>query len=254
MASYISTSAIAEHNNKDSCWIIVHGKVYDVTEFLNGMCQSNISKGPSFIRCTEHPGGSRIILKYAGKDATEAYDPIHPPDAITSNLPKEKHLGAVDPATIVKVVKEVTEEDRRRETALAARPSLDEILNLHDFEAVAKRVLPAKAWAYYSSAADDEITIRENHNAYQRIWFRPRILRNVSQVDWSHKILGYKTSLPVYISATALGKLGHPDGELCLTRAAGRHNVIQMIPTLASYSFDEIVDAALPTQTLFLQL
>lgn len=155
---------------------------------------------------------------------------------------------------MVKAVKKVTAADLRRQQLLDARPSLEEVLNLHDFEVVAKKVLPEKAWAYYSSAADDEITIRENHNAYQRIWFRPRILRNVASVDWSHQILGHKTSLPVYISATALGKLGHPEGELCLTRAAGKHNVIQMIPTLASCSFDEIVDVATPEQTLFLQL
>jgi hypothetical protein len=39
-----------------------------------------------------------------------------------------------------------------------------------------------------------------------RVWFRPRILRNVSTVDYSTSILGYKTSMPVYITATALGK------------------------------------------------
>ena len=56
-----------------------------------------------------------------------------------------------------------------------------------------------KAWAYYSSAADDEITVRENHAAYHRIWFRPRVLRNVTEVDFSTKILGHKTSMPIYI-------------------------------------------------------
>ncbi|KAI0059917.1 glyoxylate dehydrogenase [Artomyces pyxidatus] len=237
MSTLVSGEVVQQHNNRSSCWIIVHGKVYDVTEFLD-----------------EHPGGSKIILKYAGKDATEAYEPIHPPDAITTNLPKEKHLGTVDPNTIVQVVKEVTEADLRRKMLMEARPPLEEILNLHDFEAVAKVVLPEKAWAYYSSASDDEITIRENRLAYQRVWFRPRVLRDVSKVDWSTTILGQKSSLPVYISATALGKLGHPDGELNLTRAAGKHGVIQMIATLASCSFDEIVDAALPDQTFFLQL
>lgn len=44
---------VAKHNNKDSCHVIVHGNIYDVTEFL-----------------PDHPGGSGIILKYAGKDAT----------------------------------------------------------------------------------------------------------------------------------------------------------------------------------------
>ncbi|KAI0821419.1 glyoxylate dehydrogenase [Irpex lacteus] len=228
---------VAEHASRESCWIIVHGKVYDVTEFLD-----------------EHPGGARIILKYAGKDATEAYEPIHPPDAITTNLPVSKHLGVIDASTIAKVVKEVTEEEKQRQLALAARPPVENILNLHDFEVIAKAVIPPKAWAYYSSASDDEITIRENRLAFQRVWFRPRILRDVSTVDWSTTILGCKSSLPLYISATALGKLGHPEGELTLTRAAANHGVIQMIATLASCSFDDIVDNAAPGQEFFVQL
>ncbi|KAI0691912.1 glyoxylate dehydrogenase [Cytidiella melzeri] len=228
---------VAEHGSRESCWIIVHGKVYDVTEFLD-----------------EHPGGARIILKYAGKDATEAYEPIHPPDAITTNLPVSKHLGVVDASTIVKVMKEVTEEEKQRQLALASRPPVENILNLHDFEVIAKAVIPPKAWAYYSSASDDEITIRENRLAFQRVWFRPRILRDVSTVDWSTTILGCKSSLPLYISATALGKLGHPEGELTITRASANHGVIQMIATLASCSFDEIVDNASKGQEFFLQL
>lgn len=57
-----------------------------------------------------------------------------------------------------------------------------------------------------------------------------------------------------YITATALGKLGHPDGELNLTRAAGREGLIQMVPTLASCAFDEIVRARVPGQTQWFQL
>ncbi|KAI0919049.1 hypothetical protein AcV5_002064 [Taiwanofungus camphoratus] len=199
-------------------------------------------------------GGSKIILKYAGKDATAEYDPIHPPDAITKHLPPEKHLGSVEPDTISKVEVQTTDEEKARQQRVALRPPLTEILNLHDFEAIARLVMSEKAWAYYSSAADDEITHRENHAAYHRIWFRPRILRDVSHLDWSTKILGHYSSMPIYITATALGKLGHPDGELNLTRAAAKHNVIQMIPTLASCSFDEMVDAAQPGQVQFLQL
>ncbi|KAI5119167.1 hypothetical protein M0805_008650 [Coniferiporia weirii] len=144
--------------------------------------------------------------------------------------------------------------EERHEALLAARPPLSDIMNLYDFEIVARELLPPKTWAYYSSAADDEIALRENHNAFQRVWFRPRVLRNVSKVDTSHTIMGCKSSLPVYISAMALGKLGHPDGELNLTRAAGKHGAIQMISTFASFTFDEIVDAAAPGQQLFSQL
>ncbi|KAK7036435.1 hypothetical protein VNI00_011632 [Paramarasmius palmivorus] len=273
----LSGKEVAQHNSRESCWIIVHGKVYDVTDFLDGMkchleCSSH-SQGPNKLNTFNRPswydfdlihqsgvidhdfeGGSKIILKYAGKDATQEYDPIHPPDAITTNLPPEKHLGPVEPETVEKVEIQITDEEKERLARAAGKPGLDEILNLHDFESIARQIMPEKAWAYYSSAADDEITLRENHAAYHRIWFRPRVLRDVTTVDFSTTILGHKSAMPIYITATALGKLGHPDGELNLTRAASKHGVIQMIPTLASCSFDEIVDAAKPGQVQFMQL
>lgn len=100
----------------------------------------------------------------------------------------------------------------------------------------------------------DTQTMRENHTAFHKIWFRPRILVNVKNIDMSTTMLGTSCSIPFYVTATALGKLGHPDGEALLTRAAAKHDVIQMIPTLASCSFDEIVDAATDKQTQWLQL
>jgi L-lactate dehydrogenase (cytochrome) len=96
--------------------------------------------------------------------------------------------------------------------------------------------------------------MRENHSAFHKVWFRPRILVDVREVDYSTTMLGTKVSIPFYVTATALGKLGHPEGEVILTRAAARHNVIQMIPTLASCSFDEIVDARQDDQAQWLQL
>jgi L-lactate dehydrogenase (cytochrome) len=97
-------------------------------------------------------------------------------------------------------------------------------------------------------------TMRENHGAFHRIWFRPQILVDVEKVDLSTTMLGTKVDIPFYVTATALGKLGHVEGEVVLTRAAHKHNVIQMIPTLASCAFDEIVDAAQDGQVQWLQL
>lgn len=96
--------------------------------------------------------------------------------------------------------------------------------------------------------------MRENHAAFQRIWFRPRVLVDVEKVDFSTTMLGAPVSMPFYVTATALGKLGHPEGEVLLTRASKKHGVIQMIPTLASCSFDEIMDAAEGDQVQWLQL
>ena len=96
--------------------------------------------------------------------------------------------------------------------------------------------------------------MRENHSAYHKIWFRPRILQDVKTIDLSTTMLGTRVSIPFYVTATALGKLGNPEGEVILTRGAKKHNVIQMIPTLASCSFDEIVDAREGDQVQWLQL
>ena len=96
--------------------------------------------------------------------------------------------------------------------------------------------------------------MRENHSAFHKIWFRPRVLVDVEKVDFSTTMLGTKVDIPFYVTATALGKLGHKEGEVILTRGAKKHNVVQMIPTLASCSFDEIMDAAEGDQVQWLQL
>lgn len=127
-------------------------------------------------------------------------------------------------------------------------------MNLFDFESVAKHLMAKEAWAYYSSGADDEITLRENRGAFQRIWLKPRVMVNVKTVDMKTNILGQPSALPIYITATALGKLGHPDGEVVLTRAAHARNIIQMMPTLSSCSLSQMMEARQGGQVQFLQL
>jgi len=193
-------------------------------------------------------------LKYGGKDATEEFEPIHPPDTLDKYLDKKFHLGEVDMSTVDIEEKQVDPDEAARQERIKHMPALEQCYNLSDFEYVAKRVMKRTAWGYYSSGADDEITMRENRTAFHKIWFRPKILINVEHVDMSTTMLGSRCDIPFYITATALGKLGHPDGETVLTKAAAKHGIIQMIPTLASCSFDEIVDAADGKQTQWFQL
>ncbi|KAG5365911.1 Cytochrome b2 [Yarrowia sp. B02] len=233
----VSVEEVAKHNSKDSCWVILHGKAYDLTEFL-----------------PEHPGGQAIILKYAGRDATKAFDPIHPKDVVDKFLGQDKHLGEVTGEIAAEAEEEKTPEEKARLERFANRPPLSQMFNSFDFEYVARHTMAPNGWAYYSSGSDDEITVRENHRAFHKIWFRPRVLVDVKTVDISTTMLGTKSSAPFYITATALGKLGHEEGEVVLTRSADKTGVIQMIPTLASCSFDEIVDAATDKQTQWMQL
>ncbi|KAH9835686.1 FMN-dependent dehydrogenase [Rhodofomes roseus] len=129
------------------------------------------------------------------------------------------------------------------------------MLSLQDLEDVAMKVMSHKAVAYYSSAADDEITNRENARAFSRFFFHPRILRPISQVDVSTTILGVKSSIPIFASGAALAKLGHPLGEVNITKGAGRTGIIQMVSSNASLSAAQIAEGRLsPSQPLFFQL
>ncbi|OLL26993.1 Cytochrome b2, mitochondrial [Neolecta irregularis DAH-3] len=173
---------------------------------------------------------------------------------ISENLPPDKHLGEADMSTIEISKEEADPDEKERLERIKNKPLLVECFNLFDFEFVARHVMKKTAWAYYSSGADDEITMRENHSAFAKIWFKPRILVDVDKVDYSTIMLGTRCSAPFYVTATALGKLGHPEGETVLTKAAHTHDIIQMIPTLASCSFEQIRDAAVEGQTQWLQL
>ena len=138
-------------------------------------------------------------------------------------------------------------------------PPIDAVLNLHDFASIAQNKMVAtgrkQAWDYYSSGADDELTYNENVNAFQRIWLRPRILVNVKDVDMSSKILGIKTSMPLYLSAVAMCGMGHEDGEVAWTKAAGEQDIVFMVPNLSSKDFKTITDARVKrTQPLMFQI
>merc|ERR1719432_483227 len=128
------------------------------------------------------------------------------------------------------------------------KPPLAAMLNTFDFESIAREVMEPQAWGYYSSGGDDEITLRDNHMAFQRITMRPRILVNVRDIDMSTTVLGVKSALPLYFTATALGKLAHRDGELAIVRAAKKVGVAYMLPTLSSYTLDEMLAARGPGQ------
>jgi len=134
------------------------------------------------------------------------------------------------------------------------KPPLGAMLNTFDFESVAREVMEPQAWGYYSSGGDDEITLRDNHMAFQRITMRPRILINVRDIDLRTTVLGVPSSLPLYFTATALGKLADPNGEVAIVRAAAKVGVPYMLPTLSSYTLQEMLDACVPGQNVFSQL
>ena len=178
-----------------------------------------------------------VILKYAGGDATPAYDEVHAPGIIEETLPRESFKGLLDQAEVVNLPSEQKEDIETIEkttgqstsTATYTKPELTKIISTHDFEDVARNTLTPKAWAFYSSAATDLVTHHWNSDMYRRIMLRPRVMRNIAEVNTQRSILGCPSSAPFFISPAAMARLAHPDGELALARGCASEGLIQVV-------------------------
>lgn len=227
---------VQKHVTMDDCWVIIKGNVYDVTYFLE-----------------THPGGKQAILMRAGKDVTKLFSQIHPTDALQSLRP-ESCLGPINPDTLPAFSDEEDEDEMERQEAREEMPPPQDLLLLQDFESWAERVLSRTAWSYYRSAADEEKTFHENRDAFQRYFFRPRMLRDLRNGSTETTFLGIQSSLPVFISPAAMAKLGHPLGEVNMTKAAAECGIVQGISANASCSLDEIFSARQGDQPLIYQI
>ena len=119
-----------------------------------------------------------------------------------------------------------------------------EPLNVRDFELLARERMEPSAYDYFAGAAGDERTLAENHLAFDRVVLRPRVLVDVSRIHLAITLLGESLRFPVLLAPTALNRLGHPDGEVAVARAAGAAGTIMVVSTNASASIEEVADAA----------
>jgi len=77
-----------------------------------------------------------------------------------------------------------------------------------------------------------------------RLRLRPRFLRDVSHLDVSCEIFGEHLQWPLGIAPSAMQKLAHPDGEIGMTRAAGKAGSIYILSTLSTTSLEDLAAAA----------
>ncbi|RDA84426.1 hypothetical protein CP532_2148 [Ophiocordyceps camponoti-leonardi (nom. inval.)] len=229
----LDAAQVAKHNSRESCWVILYGIVYDVTDFLSS-----------------HPGGANIILKLGGRDATEEYDPVHPPGTLEENLRPEARLGRVDPGSLSTTTKSAVATT----TTTDASPTLASLLNLDDIEAAATRRISKRAWAYYYSASDDLYSKQLNGAVYRDILLRPRVFVDCTACNLSTSVLGHTVGVPFFIAPAAMARLAHADGERGMARAAARFGAMQIISNNASMTPEQIVEAAPPDQVFGWQL
>ncbi|MEM1206663.1 MAG: alpha-hydroxy acid oxidase [Acidobacteriota bacterium] len=117
-------------------------------------------------------------------------------------------------------------------------------INIWDYEEAARAGMPKMAYDYYASGAFDEITLRENHRAYDRLRLVYRVLRDVSQRTQATEVLGHPIEMPVIVAPTAFHRLAHDDGEVATARAAAAAGTIMTLSTLSTRAVEDVVAAS----------
>lgn len=127
-----------------------------------------------------------------------------------------------------------------------------ELFDVADFEREARAQVTPMAWDYITGGAADELTLRWNQEAYQRIRLKPRVLVDVSELDTKIKLFGRELPHPILFAPAAYQKLFHPEGELAVAKGAGATQTTFVVSTSATTSIEDIAAAA--TEPLWFQL
>src|SRR5690242_9613605 len=97
---------------------------------------------------------------------------------------------------------------------IASPKDAKDVINVMDFEPLAKKALPPAHWGYMATGVDDDYTLHMNREAMQHYQLRARRLIDVSKADLSVTVFGEKWDMPVYVSAVGGQRAFHNDGEV----------------------------------------
>jgi L-lactate dehydrogenase (cytochrome) len=132
---------------------------------------------------------------------------------------------------------------RRLELDPVAR-RLARAASVADLREIARRRLPRGVFDYIDGGAEDERTMAANEAAFAAATFRPRVLRDVGEVDPSTTLLGRPLPLPLVLAPTGFSRIADPDGELAVARAAARVGLPYTLSTLSTRSIEEVAAAS----------
>jgi len=114
------------------------------------------------------------------------------------------------------------------------------VADLMQFEPLARQRLSQMAYDYVRSGGADEITMRENRLAFERLRLSPRVLADVSQLDTRISLFGTEHEHPIMLAPIAYHRLYHPEGELGTARGAGAAGAVMVVSSFTTTAIDEI--------------
>lgn len=132
---------------------------------------------------------------------------------------------------------------RRFEWSATAR-RLAGAASVEDLRRIARKRLPSGVFDYVDGAAEDELTAARNRAAFRRLEFRPRVLKDMAEVDPATSLFGAPLPIPLILAPTGFTRAVDPEGELAVARAAARAGLPYTLSTLGTRSIEEVAAAA----------
>jgi L-lactate dehydrogenase (cytochrome) len=121
---------------------------------------------------------------------------------------------------------------------------LSRALTIADLRAAARRRTPRAVFDYTDGAAEAESSLRRAEEAFQRVEFRPRVLRDVTKVDTTTTLLGRPSALPLAFAPTGFTRMMHHQGERAVARVAAEVGIPYSLSTLGTTSIEDVAAAA----------
>jgi 4-hydroxymandelate oxidase len=135
---------------------------------------------------------------------------------------------------------EINTETTNTETTNTEAANAETITSIDDIEQAAAALLSADVWDFVAGGGGRELTLAANRAAFDRVFVRPRVLRDVSACTTRTTLLGHRVRLPLAVAPVAYHRLVHPEGELPVARAARAADVPFTVSTLSSVPLEEI--------------
>ncbi|KAH6999170.1 FMN-dependent dehydrogenase [Ilyonectria sp. MPI-CAGE-AT-0026] len=122
----------------------------------------------------------------------------------------------------------------------SAETPKSQIFCIQDLKKAASEKMSQMYRDYYNGGAMDNITLGQNETAFDRYLIRPRVLRNVSNIDTATTLWGATTAFPLGLSPSAMHRLAHADGEVGTSKACAARHVPMILSALSNDTLEDV--------------
>ena len=144
-------------------------------------------------------------------------EPVQAAQPAGAQTGRQGSTGAARPADRPDVIRPPTYRDE-----------IMKVINLHEFEDVARKTLPLAAYDYVAAGAGDELTLRANREAFSHYWVRRKVMVDVTKVDTSFELFGQKFDHPILLGPGGGKNIVAADGERLSAQAARQTKTIMV--------------------------